>query len=138
MASSNAIVIASVAGSVGSSVAAATWLTRRCVPTYCSHMRDHKVSTRGSAGRNVVGVRELKTHAARILRRVRESRTSYILTHRGRAVGLILPVEPTQEAASGSEDPAAAWDTFLRAGRQIERQFLPGVSGVRLLSEMRR
>lgn len=96
------------------------------------------MSTRGSAGRNVVGVRELKTHAARILRRVRESRTSYILTHRGRAVGLILPVEPTQEAASGSEDPAAAWDTFLRAGRQIERQFLPGVSGVRLLSEMRR
>ena len=101
-------------------------------------MRDHKASRRGAAGKNVVGVRELKTHAARILRRVREARASYILTHRGRAVGLILPVEPNQDASTDAEDSAAAWNTFLSAGRRLERQFQPGVSGVRLLSEMRR
>jgi antitoxin (DNA-binding transcriptional repressor) of toxin-antitoxin stability system len=41
----------------------------------------------------VVGVRELETHAARIVRQVRDARGSYILTHRRTAVGVILPIE---------------------------------------------
>jgi antitoxin (DNA-binding transcriptional repressor) of toxin-antitoxin stability system len=83
-------------------------------------------------------VRELKTHAAGILRHVREARASYILTHRGRAVGMILPLEPAEDMSTAPEDSAAAWDAFLRTGRRLERRFRPGVSGVRLLSEMRR
>jgi prevent-host-death family protein len=86
-----------------------------------------------------VGVRELKTHAARILRQVREARASYLVTHRGRAIGVILPVDgedawPPAEAA----DAAAAWGAFVRAGRRVERRFAAGVSGVDLLSGMRR
>ncbi|OFW38394.1 MAG: hypothetical protein A3J29_14010 [Acidobacteria bacterium RIFCSPLOWO2_12_FULL_67_14b] len=100
-------------------------------------MKDHTAARRGSA-RKVVGVRELKTHAAGILRHVREARASYILTHRGRAVGMILPLEPAEDASTTSEDAAAAWDAFVRAGRRLERQFRPGVSGVDLLSAMRR
>lgn len=100
-------------------------------------MRDHHTARRGSA-KKIVGVRELKTHAAGILRHVREARASYILTHRGRAVGMILPLEPAEDTSTTSEDAAAAWDAFLRAGRRLERRFRPGVSGVRLLSEMRR
>ena len=86
-----------------------------------------------------VGVRELKTHAARILRRVREARASYVLTYRGRAVGVILPIEAS-EMAQGAEDidASAAWNAFLRAGRRLEHRFRPDVSGVRLLSAMRR
>ena len=49
--------------------------------------------------RKSVGVRELKTHAARILRQVREARTSYLLTHRGRAIGVILPLDREDEAS---------------------------------------
>ena len=88
----------------------------------------------------MVGVRELKTHAARIVRHVREARASYILTHRGRAVGVILPLDPAvEEATSGDEaDAPEAWDAFMRAGRRLERRFRPGVSGLRLLSSMRR
>lgn len=100
-------------------------------------MRDHQSAPRGSA-RKIVGVRELKTHAAGILRHVREARASYILTHRGRAVGMILPLEPAEDSAPASEDAAAAWEAFLRAGRRLEPRFRPGVSGVRLLSAMRR
>lgn len=100
-------------------------------------MRDH-LSTRRRSAKKVVGVRELKTHAAGILRHVREARASYILTHRGRAVGMILPLEPAEDASAASEDAAAAWDAFMRAGRRLERRFRPGVSGVRLLSAMRR
>jgi antitoxin (DNA-binding transcriptional repressor) of toxin-antitoxin stability system len=100
-------------------------------------MRDHPPSRRGAA-KQVVGIRELKTHAAGIVRHVREARASYILTHRGRAVGMILPLEPAEGSASTSEDAAAAWDAFIRAGRRLERRFRPDVGGVRLLSAMRR
>jgi prevent-host-death family protein len=103
-------------------------------------MRDHiKHPPRLKAARQSVGVRELKTHAARILRQVRESRASYVVTHRGRTVGVILPVD-AEDASPTLESPDAtiAWETFVRAGRRLERRFDPGVSGVRLLSGMRR
>ena len=100
-------------------------------------MKDHHAARPGPA-KKVVGVRELKTHAAGILRRVREARVSYVLTHRGRAIGMILPLEPLEDTAGAPEDAAAAWDTFVRAGRRLERRFRPGVSGVRLLSATRR
>ena len=104
-------------------------------------MRDHLGSARRSRKANkVVGVRELKTHAARILRHVRETRASYILTHRGRAVGVILPLDPAEDTSGPADDAdaRAAWDAFLRAGRRLERRFRPCVSGVRLLSASRR
>jgi antitoxin (DNA-binding transcriptional repressor) of toxin-antitoxin stability system len=100
-------------------------------------MRDHQAARPGPA-KKVVGVRELKTHAAGILRHVREARASYILTHRGRAVGMILPLDPAEDPSTASEDAGAAWDAFVRAGRRLERRFRPGASGVRLLSAMRR
>ena len=57
-------------------------------------MRDHRKS---------VGVRELKTHAARILRHVREARATYLITHRGRTIGVLLPVDSENEAPHASE-----------------------------------
>jgi prevent-host-death family protein len=104
-------------------------------------MRDHlKRSTRGGPIQKVVGVRELKANVALILRQVRDSQASYILTHRGRAVAVILPCGPMEDhsRAADDSDPAAAWDTFMRAGRRLERRYRPGSSGVRLLSMMRR
>ena len=87
-----------------------------------------------------VGVRELKTHAARIVRQVRETRASYVLTHRGKAVGMILPLDPKQTPRDAAEDTGGdeAWEAFLRAGRRIQVRFSPRKSGVRLLSESRR
>lgn len=92
------------------------------------------------AARKSIGVRELKTHAAGIVRQVRDSRASYVVTHRGQAVGVILPVDDQDAGSEASEsvDPAAAWETFMRAGRRLERRFTPGAGGVRLLSSMRR
>jgi len=104
-------------------------------------MRDHfGRAARTRPTKKVVGVRELKTHAARILRHVREARASYILTHRGRAVGVILPLDPAEDTSPAAEDAnaPAAWEAFVRAGRRLERRFRPGVSGVRLLSALRR
>lgn len=90
----------------------------------------------GGPNQKLVGVRELKANAACILREMRDSRASYILTHRGRAVGVILPFEPIEDRSQVADDSntGAAWDTFMR----VERRFRPGVSGLRLLSRMRR
>ena len=90
--------------------------------------------------RTSVGVRELKTHAARILRQVREARKSYLLTHRGRPIGVILPVDSEDEAWRTSEpvDATAAWEAFVRVGRRLEGRFASKARGVRLLSDMRR
>ena len=100
-------------------------------------MKDYK-NHRTGVSQKVVGVRELKTHAAGILRRVRETRATYLLTHRGRAVAMILPLDPADEAVRNPDEASAAWDAFMRAGRRIERRFRPSVDGVRLLSATRR
>ena len=83
-------------------------------------------------------MRDLKRHAARIIRDVRDVRASYTLTHRGQSVGVILPVEPSESEPVGEADRADAWHAFLRAGQRLEQRFRPGKSGVRLLSDMRR
>lgn len=104
-------------------------------------MRNHsQPSRRPKPAKQAVGVRELKTHAARILRHVREARASYILTHRGQAVGVILPLDGPGEVAPSADDAGgvAAWDAFLRAGERLQGRFRPGADGVRLLSDMRR
>jgi prevent-host-death family protein len=104
-------------------------------------MKDHiSRSGRGKVTLKSVGVRELKTHAAHIVRQVRERRASYLVTHRGRPIGVILPVDGEGEIPHMAEavDAPTAWNTFLRAGRQLERRFVRGTSAVRLLSDMRR
>lgn len=90
------------------------------------------------AGR--VGVRELKTHGARIVRQVRETQASYVLTHRGQAVGVILPLDPKDPAPALPEasDGDEAWAALLRAGRRIQDRFTRRKSGVRILSQSRR
>lgn len=83
-----------------------------------------------------VGVRELKTHAARILRDVRDSHTPVVLTHRGRAIGMIVPID--SESDADTSGASSAWDAFVEAGRRLSPRFKAGKSGVRVLAEMRR
>jgi antitoxin (DNA-binding transcriptional repressor) of toxin-antitoxin stability system len=92
-----------------------------------------------NAGPKLVGVRELKIQAARIARDVRDSRASYVLTHRGRAVAVILPLDAeTPALAAGDSATSSAWTQFLRAGQRLQKRFRPGVSGVKMLSAARR
>jgi antitoxin (DNA-binding transcriptional repressor) of toxin-antitoxin stability system len=107
-------------------------------------MRDHKAPTRTKRSRKrpavqqPVGVRELKTQASRILREVRDSRASFVLTHRGKAIGVILPLGQAGRVPRVEDEDAAAWANFWEAGRRLERGIRPGMSGLRILSEMRR
>ena len=87
-----------------------------------------------------VGVRELKARASEIIREVREQRTRYVITHRGRPVGLLIPLEESGSSAlpAVGEPTAAAWDDLVRLGEEIGRGWRSPLTSTELLSEMRR
>ena len=87
-----------------------------------------------------VGVSELKTRASEIIRDVREQRTRYVITHRGRPVGLLVPIEETGLGGlPATEEPAmTAWDELIRLGEEIGRGWRSPLTSTEILSEMHR
>jgi len=87
-----------------------------------------------------IGVRELKTRASEIVRAVRERRARYLITYRGRPVGLLLPLDeaPPGERVPGGEARADAWGELTRLGEEIGRGWQSPQTSAELLSEMRR
>ena len=87
-----------------------------------------------------IGVRELKAHASEIVRSVRDIRARYIITHRGKPVALLIPVDESREAspALDVEPPSAAWDELIRLGEEIGREWRSPLTSTEILSEIRR
>ena len=86
-----------------------------------------------------VGVRELKTHASEIVREVRESGASYVITYRGKPVGVLMPLdEPGPTSHDAGEAAESAWDALTRLGEEIGREWQSSLTSADLLSEMRR
>ena len=82
-----------------------------------------------------IGVRELKIHASEIVRKVKEKGARYIVTHRGRPVAAIIPVEQVQ---TGAEEESTAWDELVSLGQQIGQRWQAEQSSTEILSEMRK
>jgi prevent-host-death family protein len=87
-----------------------------------------------------VGVRELKAHASEIIREVREQRARYVITYRGRPVGLLMPLD---EAGAGlqpwnEEAGDSAWEALMHLGEEIGRDWCSPMTSSELLSDMRR
>ena len=105
-------------------------------------MSGHRNRTvvRRRSGAKRVGVQDWKIHAAGILRELRDSRTPVVLTQRGRAVAMILPIDCESGAAAAADisGEASAWNAFLDAGRRLSPRFKAGKSGIREINEMRR
>ena len=87
-----------------------------------------------------VGVRELKARASEIVRAVRDRRARYVITHRGRPVGLLLPLDEASrsEAVADGAQGADAWEELTRLGEEIGRGWRSPLTSTELLSEMRR
>jgi prevent-host-death family protein len=84
-----------------------------------------------------IGVRELKTHASEIIRAVREERARYLVTYRGRPVGVLLPLEEAGDALAEPEGDAV-WQELTELGAEIGQGWQSPLSSAELLSEMRR
>jgi len=63
-----------------------------------------------------IGIRELKSQASEIVRAVREERTEYVITHRGRPVAMIVPFEepPPSEPEQRLDDFWAEMDALAQ------------------------
>ena len=87
-----------------------------------------------------VGVRELKTRASEIIRAVRERRARYVVTYRGRPVGLLLPLDEPSRGEVVASDPQGddVWEELTRLGEEIGRDWRSPLTSAELLSEMRR
>ena len=83
-----------------------------------------------------IGVRELKVKASEIIRSVRQRRARYIITYRGRPVGLLAPLD--QEPSRAAFGESTAWDELTRLGQEIGRGWPTSVSSADVLAEMRR
>ena len=91
-----------------------------------------------------VGVRELKNETSEIIRAVREDHVEYVVTHHGRPVAVILPVdeawqevetEYTVAAVQGSPD---FWDRLAALRAEIAEKWQSDKTAVQLLEEQRR
>jgi prevent-host-death family protein len=82
-----------------------------------------------------IGVRELKTHASEVVRKVHEKRERYVVTHRGHPVAVIIPVEEVRLVQPGDISP---WDELVALGEQISQGWQSAQSSTDLLAEMRR
>ena len=82
-----------------------------------------------------ISVRELKARASEIVRDIRENKTSYTITYRGKPVGVLSPVTEDATAEANGEDP---WEEFLRLGREMGENLTSEKTLNEILSEMRR
>jgi len=85
-----------------------------------------------------VGVRELKARASEIIRAVRDRRARYVITYRGRPVGLLLPLEETGEREGAVGLGPDAWEELTRLGEEIGQGWRSPLTSAELLAEMRR
>ena len=99
-------------------------------------MSDYK---RGSVPE--IGVRDLETRASEIVEEVRQRRGRYIVTHEGRPVGMLVPLDGRLPGnGSRRTRTARAWKTPGRAerlGDEIGRGWGSFQLPVELLSKMR-
>jgi prevent-host-death family protein len=85
-----------------------------------------------------VGIRELKAKASQILDEVREQGARFVITRRGRPVGVLLPVEQAPPAPAAGAYQPDAWRELERLGEEIGREWTSRRTSGEILSDLRR
>lgn len=86
-----------------------------------------------------IGVQELKARASEILRNVWKRRARYVITYRGRPIGMLSPVEQVPAIPTSTPESAdEVWAELTRLGKEIGRGWRSTQTSTELLSQMRR
>jgi prevent-host-death family protein len=89
----------------------------------------------------IIGVRELRQRATEVLRQVREQRAEYVITHQGRPIALLLPVnaEELEQAMLRAARPSRkdAWARYAEIAQQVRNAWPAGKETEDLLDEIR-
>lgn len=90
----------------------------------------------------IIGVRELREQTSEVLRKVREERVEYIVTHQGRPVAMLLPVavEAVERAMlqAGRDALVANWQTYEKLAESVREAWPRARTTQDVLDEMRR
>jgi len=81
-----------------------------------------------------IGIRELKAHASRAVQAVKERRTRYVITQRGKPVAAIVPLDAVSTKPASDE----VWERLLKIREELGKGWQNEKSAVDILSEMRR
>lgn len=84
-----------------------------------------------------VGVRELKNHATKIVRSVREEHAQYVVTVDGQPVAVLRPYTAADAAAQRADDVELAIARLRALVADVAGHSIPGVSGVEALHQQR-
>lgn len=91
-----------------------------------------------------VGIRELKNEASEIIRSVREERAEYVVTHRGKPVAVILPVDEAWQkdeadrTISAIRSDVSFWDRMAALRAEVAAKWRSDKSAIELVEEQRR
>lgn len=80
----------------------------------------------------LIGIRDLKAHASRIVAKVRDERQPVGITYHGRIVARIVPVD------APTTDDAAVWAEIDQLAAEISARWPAGVTAAEAVDEGRR
>ena len=90
----------------------------------------------------LVGIRQLREKTSEVIRRVREERAEYVVTHHGQPVALILPLDAEraeEEMVQASKRAAReSWAHYERLAEEIREAWPTGISTEELVDAVRR
>jgi prevent-host-death family protein len=81
-----------------------------------------------------IGIRELKSRVSEVVRAVKEERTRYIVTQRGKPVAAIIPMD----AMLPEKQDDDGWEKLLEIRARLAKDKTKKKSSLEILSEMRR
>jgi prevent-host-death family protein len=82
-----------------------------------------------------ISIRELKTHTSAVMRTVQRQKSPVRVTCRGKAVGIILPLEQAQPTPNAN---AHAWAQFLDATEEVGKRWKSPKTAIEVVTDMRR
>ena len=90
----------------------------------------------------IIGVRELREKTPEILRKLREERAEYVVTHQGKPIALLIPVrEEAMERAmleAGRRERSGSWDAYAEAAGKMRSAWPAETSSAAVLDGLRR
>jgi prevent-host-death family protein len=85
-----------------------------------------------------IGVRELKNHASRFLRAVREEMAEYVVTLRGEPVAVLRPLTEEESGRLRQAEIEKSLAEMKTLAREVASAWTSDKSGAELVAEQRR
>ena len=63
----------------------------------------------------LIGVRELRERASKVLRQVREEKVEYVITYQGRPIAMLTPVQAGKQSLTGG------WETYAQLAEELRQ-----------------